>query len=194
MKRILSILKRQDLMNQILLAVGFILCIVSIFMKQASLGLMLLIVVCLLAVSRSGSRRKRLTRLYGALFFHMPDGEIYPMTFEQVKAEYTHGQQGKYNGRKVTVRFFYCGPDENGDMDTGCGLVIHAAPEMVQRWKKGQLLAATGEIRAVNRQYFIIDRVEEIRLTTEKEDLTVSDTPTAEDHTKQEDKQNEIHD
>lgn len=38
MKRIVSIWKRQDMMNQILLVAGFILCIVSIFMKQASLG------------------------------------------------------------------------------------------------------------------------------------------------------------
>ena len=53
MKKILSTLKRQDLMNQILLAAGFILCIVSIFMKQAKMGLVLVIVVCMLAVARS---------------------------------------------------------------------------------------------------------------------------------------------
>ena len=135
MKKILSTLKRQDLMNQILLAAGFILCIVSIFMKQAKMGLVLVIVVCMLAVVRSGNNRKRLSRLYGALFFHMPDGEIYPMTFEQVRAEYTHGQQSKYNGRKVTVRFPYCGLDENGEIDTGFGLVIHAEEKLLQKWK-----------------------------------------------------------
>ena len=194
MKKILSTLKRQDLMNQILLAAGFILCIVSIFMKQAKMGLVLVIVVCMLAVARSGNNRKRLSRLYGALFFHMPDGEIYPMTFEQVRAEYTHGQQSKYNGRKVTVCFPYCGLDENGEIDTGFGLVIHAEEKLLQKWKKGQLLAATGVINAVSRQYFNIDEVEEIRLTTDKEDLTASAQPKTEDHTKQEEDQNEIHD
>ena len=186
MKRIVSIWKRQDMMNQILLVAGFILCIVSIFMKQASLGLIFLLIICALVVARSGNRRKCLGRLYGALFFHMPDGEIYPMTFEQVKAEYVHGQRSKYAGRKVIVRFPYCGLDENGDIDTGFGLMIHARPEQLQNWKKGQLLAATGIINANHRQYFFIDAVEEIRLTTDKEDLTVSDVPKTEDHKKQE--------
>ncbi len=186
MKRIVSIWKRQDLMNQLLLAVGFILCIVSIFMKQAQMGLVFLVLVCFLAVARSGNRRKRMSRLFGALYFHMPDGEIYPMTFEQVKAEYTHGQQSKYAGRRVTVKFMYCGLDENDDIDTGFGLVIHADEKHKKDWKKGQILAATGRINAQSKAYFTIDEVEEIRLSTQKEDLTVSDEPKAEDHTKQE--------
>ena len=40
----------------------------------------------------------------------------------------------------------------------------------------------------------MIGEVQEIRLSTQKEYLTVSDEPKTEDHTKQEDKQNEIHD
>lgn len=186
MKRIISVWKRQDLVNQLLLAAGFILCIVSIFMKQAKVGLIFLVVVCMVAVSRNSNLRKQMSRRYGALFFLMPDGEVYPMTFEQVKAEYTHGQQGKYHQRKVTVRFRYFGLDENGDMDTGFGLVVRANPEIREGFHKGQLLLATGEINAVNRQYFIVDKVEEIRLTTDKEDLTVSDQPKTEDHIKQE--------
>ena len=58
--------------------------------------------------------------------------------------------------------------------------------ELLQKWKKGQLLAATGVINAVSRQYFNIDEVEEIRLTTDKEDLTVAPGLATEDHTKQE--------
>ncbi len=186
MKKIISVLKRQDLMNQLLLAAGFVLCIVSIFMKQAKVGLVVLVVVCFLAVARSGNRRKRMSHLYGALYFHMPDGEIYPMTFEQVKSEYVHGQQSKYAGRRVTVKFIYCGLDENGDIDTGFGLRIHADEKFLQDWKKGQILAVTGHITAKSRDYFMIGEVEEIRLSTQKEDLTVSDEPKAEDHTKQE--------
>ena len=94
----------------------------------------------------------------------------------------------------MTVRFPYCGLDENGDIDTGFGLVIHAEEKLLQKWKKGQLLAATGVINAVSRQYFNIDEVEEIRLTTDKEDLTAAAQPKTEDHTKQEEDQNEIHD
>ena len=38
MKKIISVLKRQDLMNLLLLVAGFALCIVSIFMKQAQVA------------------------------------------------------------------------------------------------------------------------------------------------------------
>lgn len=186
MRKIVSVWKRQDLVNQLLLAAGFILCIVSIFTGQAKVGLIFLAVVCMVAVSRNSNLRKQMSRRYGALFFHMPDGEIYPVTFEQVKAEYTHGKQAQYNGRRVTVRFRYFGPDENGDMDTGYGLTVHADPQLMSGCKKGQLLLATGTIKAVSRQYFIIDQVEQIRPTTDKEDLTAPAAPEAEDHTKQE--------
>lgn len=47
-------------------------------------------------------------------------------------------------------------------------------------------MAATGHIAAKSRDYFMIGEVEEIRLSTQKEDLTVSDEPKTEDHTKQE--------
>ena len=108
------------------------------------------------------------------------------MTFEQVKAEYIHGQQGKYNGRKITVRFRYFGLDENGDIDTGFGLAIRVDPMTIHGYKKGDLLLVIGTINAINRQYFVVDQVEEIRLTTDKEDLTVAPGLATEDHTKQE--------
>ena len=186
MKKIISVLKRQDLMNLLLLVAGFALCIVSIFMKQAQVGLIFLAIICALVISRSNNRRKRMSRMFGALYFHMPDGEIYPMTYEQMKSEYVHGQQSKYAGRRVTVKFMYSGLDENGDIDTGFGLRIRAEEKYLQDWKKGQIWAATGRIAAKRRDYFMIGEVEEIRLSTQKEDLTVSDEPKTEDHTKQE--------
>ena len=74
MKKIISVLKRQDLMNLLLLVAGFALCIVSIFMKQAQVGLIFLAIICALVISRSNNRRKRMSRMFGALYFHMPDG------------------------------------------------------------------------------------------------------------------------
>lgn len=194
MNTLKSIWRQQDVLNRILLILAFGLCIFGIMKGEAALALALLVVLCVLAVTRNNNRIKRLSRLYGALFFHMPDGEIYPMSFEQVKAEYTHGQQYKYKDRRVTVRFPYHGLDEAGDVDTGFGLKVRAAQEHLQPWKRGQLLAATGVITAVSSTYFCIDRVEEIRLTTEKEDLTVSAQPSAEEHKSQEEHHNEIHD
>ena len=38
MRKIVSVWKRQDLVNQLLLAAGFILCIVSIFTGQAKVA------------------------------------------------------------------------------------------------------------------------------------------------------------
>lgn len=194
MDKLKSIWRQQDILNRILLIAAVGLCIWAIARKQGGIGLTLLVVMCVLVVTRSSNQVKRLSRLYGAVFFHMPDGEIYPMSFEQVKAEYTHGQQSKYNGRRVTVRFPYYGLDENGEIDTGFGLRVHAEQEHLKPWKRGQLLAATGVIAAAGSRYFRIDKVEQIRLTTEKEDLTVSAEPTAEDHKSQEENQNEIHD
>lgn len=94
MKKIISVLKRQDLMNLLLLVAGFALCIVSIFMKQAQVGLIFLAIICALVISRSNNRRKRMSRMFGALYFHMPDGEIYPMTYDQMKSSmYTAAEQ-----------------------------------------------------------------------------------------------------
>ena len=88
--------------------------------------------------------------------------------------------------KSLPVKFMYSGLDENGDIDTGFGLRIRAEEKYLQDWKKGQILAATGRIAAKSRDYFMIGEVEEIRLSTQKEDLTVSDEPKTEDHTKQE--------
>ena len=88
-------------------------------------GVALLVLMGMLMVSRKSNREKRLSRLYGGLHFHMPDGEIVPISFDQVRSEYTHGQQSKYAGRKVTLRFPWWHLDLDGHGDTGFGLLIH---------------------------------------------------------------------
>ena len=194
MDRLKDLWSGQDLINRIVLISGLAVFLWCLVKGQGLYGLVLLVVMIFLMVSRFNSLTKRRGRLYGTMYFHMPDGEIYPMTYEQMKSEYVHGQQSKYAGRRVSVKFMYSGLDENGDIDTGFGLRIRADEKYLQDWKKGQILVATGRIAAKSRDYFMIGEVEEIRLSTQKEDLTVSDEPKTEDHTKQEDKQNEIHD
>ena len=174
MKKIISVLKRQDLMNLLLLVAGFALCIVSIFMKQAQVGLIFLAIICALVISRSNNRRKRMSRMFGALYFHMPDGEIYPMTYEQMKSEYVHGQQSKYAGRKVTLRFPWWHLDLDGHGDTGFGLLIHfdgndEAMAEAKTLRSGEFVSVTGEIVPAGKAYFYIGNVTELRRSSEKE-------------------------
>ncbi len=174
MERLTYTLKKLDLMNKLLLAGGFGLCIWAIAIRQGGYGLIWLVVVCLLVLSRYNDRQKQRMRRYGALYFHMPDGEVYPLMLEQVRAEYARGQQSRYDGRRITIRFPYLCRDNSGALDTGFGLLIRADEQLIKSWKRGQLLAVTGYITAEGKDDFLIDRVEEIRLSTEKENLTVS--------------------
>lgn len=74
----------------------------SVVKGRGLYGAALVVLMGMLMVSRKNNREKRLSRLYGGFHFHMPDGEIVPVSFDQVKSEYVHGQQSKYAGRKVT--------------------------------------------------------------------------------------------
>ena len=59
MRKIVSVWKRQDLVNQLLLAAGFILCIVSIFTGQAKGGLIFLAGGCMGGVARKSQLRQQ---------------------------------------------------------------------------------------------------------------------------------------
>ena len=123
MERLSYALKKLDWMNKLLLVVGFGLCIASIATGQGRYGLIWLVLICSLVLSRHNNQQKQMMRRYGSLYFHMPDGEIYPVTLEQVRSEYAHGRKSRYNGRKVTIRFPYFCQDSSGALDTGFGLL-----------------------------------------------------------------------
>ena len=102
------------------------------------------------------------------MYFHMPDGEIVPMSFEQVSTEYVKGQQGKYADRLVSLWFPYWRINEDGMLDTGFGLEIDLTgfddPNgLLPLLKKGDFIYVTGRVQAERRDYFRIDRVEELR-------------------------------
>ena len=89
------------------------------------------------------------------------------MTFEQVRAEYLKGAQGRYGGRKVSIWYPYW-RNYDGTLDTGFGLDIDLAgfedPEgILPTLKAGQFILVTGELQARKRDYFCIGAVEEIR-------------------------------
>ena len=104
----------------------------------------------------------------------MPDGEIVPVSFDQVKSEYTHGQQSKYAGRKVTLRFPWWHLDLDGHGDTGFGLLIHfdgndEAMAEAKALRPGDFVSVTGEIVPAGKAYFYIGNVTELRRASEKE-------------------------
>ena len=106
----------------------------------------------------------------------MPDGELVPLSFDHVKAEYTHGQQGKYAGRTVTLRFPWWHLNLDGHGDTGFGLLIHfdgneEAMAEAKTLRPGDFVSVTGEIVPSGRQYFYIGNVTELRRVSEKEEF-----------------------
>lgn len=158
----------QDLTNQVILVSGTAVAIVCLVMGK---GLYSVVFICLMfafMVAHSNQRTKRLRRLYGGMYFHMPDGEVVPVEFERVAAEYVKGQQGKYADRAVSLWFPYWRINENGMLDTAFGLEIDLtgfddADGLLPRLKKGDFIYVTGRVQAKRRDYFCIDRVEEIR-------------------------------
>lgn len=173
MEQIKQAWKKQDLTNKLILISGVALAIVCLVMGKGLYALIVVVVMAAFAVSHSSQRAKRLSRLYGGLYFHMPDGEVVPQSFEQVRAEYVHGQGARYAGRKVSVWFPYWRTTDEGFLDTGFGLEIDvkgfADPDgLLPTLKAGQFIYVTGVVTAVRRDYFYIGSVEELRRREER--------------------------
>lgn len=169
MQQIKRAWKNQDLANKVILVTGIAMAIVCLVMGKGLYGVVFVGLMFAFLAAHSTQRSKRLRRLYGGMYFHMPDGEVVPMSFEQVAAEYVKGQQSKYADRPVSLWFPYWRINEDGMLDTAFGLEIDltgfADPDgLLPRLKKGDFIYVTGRVQAKRRDYFCIDRVEEIRL------------------------------
>lgn len=169
MEQIKKVWRRQDLSNKLILVSGVTLAVVCVCMGKGLYGLVCIAVMAAFSVSHSAQRTKRLERLYGALYFHMPDGETVPVSFAQLRAEYLHGQGGRYAGRKVSAWFPYWRTTEEGFLDTGFGLEVdvkdYADPDgLLPRLRAGQFIYVTGVVVTPRRDYFYIGQVELIRL------------------------------
>ena len=168
MQQIKRAWNNQDLANKVILVTGVIMAIVCLVMGQGKYGVVFMVLMLAFVAAHTTQRAKRLRRLYGGMYFHMPDGEVVPMSFEQVAAEYVKGQQGKYADRSVSLGCPYWRINEDGMLDTAFGLEIDLAgfddPDgLLPRLKKGDFIYVTGRVQAKRRDYFCIDRVEEIR-------------------------------
>lgn len=129
MNRLKDIWGGQDDMNRVLFLIAVAVFAWSLIEGHGMYGALMAGVVLFLMVSRHGQRLKRFSRLYGTLYFPMPDGELVPRTFEQVKTEYLHGSQGRYAGRAVELRFPWWYLNSAGEIDTGFGLTVRLADQ-----------------------------------------------------------------
>ena len=173
MERLMKKWRSMYLMDQIVLLAGIIVAIMCLIKGEVLYAVVFLFVVMLMLMSLNASRVKRLGRKYGSLYFHMEDGQLLPYTFEQVKAEYMHGQGGKYHGHKVTVCFPYDKMDEDDNFKTGFGLTIYKdgwqdKDDLLATLKHGDLISVTGEFVAVNPKYFCVGKLTEVQRATEE--------------------------
>lgn len=174
MQRIRELWSRLDTINRIILFSGVAVAIGFLAMKQGKSAVAVVVLMGVFMLNHASQRRKACHRMYGNLYFHMPDGEIVPRMFELVKSEYQHGGVNRYHGREVTVRFRYWRRDAEDALDTGYGLMIEtvgceAAKELLASLKVGQFVSVTGHITAKSSQYFTIGELSDIRRIREDE-------------------------
>ena len=160
MNRLKDIWGGQDDMNRVLLLIAVAVFVWSLIEGHGMYGALLAVVVLFLMVSRHGQRIKRFGRLYGTLYFPMPDGELVPRIFEQVKTEYLHGAQGRYAGR--------------AEIDTGFGLTVRLADnaellDEAKRLRRGDCVRLTGTLVAESKNYFCVGEVETLERISEKD-------------------------
>jgi len=178
MQQIKNLWSRMDLTNRIILFTGIALAVALLVTRQGAAAVTTIVLMGFFMINHANQRRKALHRLYGTMYFHMPDGEIVPRMFELVRAEFQQGGAGRYNGRPVTLRFRYWRQDEEHRLDTGFGLMVEtegceAAKELLSALRKGDYVSVTGEISVKSREYFTIASLTDIHRIREEEILSL---------------------
>ena len=174
MNKVKSFWCSQDWINRIILITGLLLAIACLAKGEGLYGVVVVVVMVGFCIAHQSSRIKRLSFLYGSLYFHAPDGEIVPMTFEQVKTEYIKGVGMKYMDRRLTVRFPYWRVNEIGRLDSGFGLCIDVSDfedqeGILKNIKSGDFISVTGVLVPEGRDYFYLGKIEELRRISAKE-------------------------
>lgn len=174
MQRIREMWSRLDVVSRVILFSGLLLAIVLLVQKMGTSAIAVVVIMCFFILNHISRSSKTAHRLYGTMYFHMPDGEIVPRYFELVKSEYQRGNISGYNGRRVSLRFRYTRQEEDGVLDTDFGLKVEtrgceAARELLPTLKRGMFLSVTGHLIAQSKSYFTIGELEDIRIIREDE-------------------------
>ena len=174
MEKLKNFWRSQDWVNRIILITGILLAIVCLVKGEGLYGVVVILFMAVFCVAHHSSRIKRLSRLYGSLYFHAPDGEIVPMSFDQVKTEYVKGKGMRYMDRRLTVRFPYWRMNEDGRLDSGFGLCVDVSTfedseGILKTLKSGEFISATGVLVPEGRDYFYLGKLEELRRISGKD-------------------------
>ena len=70
-----------DMVNRVLLIAALAASVWSLIMGQGLYGVLLMVVVGFLMITRSRNSVMRRSRLFGTMYFPMPDGELVPRAF-----------------------------------------------------------------------------------------------------------------
>ena len=164
--------KKQDIFNKLIFLSGIALAIYGITQGGGFYSIVIVALMTALCAVRALNTSKTRSRFYGGLFFHMPDGETFPVDFEKVRQEFVHGQ-GNYLDRPVTVELPYGVINPEGRMDSLFGLEIdfsdYADPEKIlPTLKRDQLISVTGELVAQGHQFFYLGRVSDVHRAEKK--------------------------
>ena len=81
MQRIRELWSRLDTINRIILFSGVAVAIGFLAMKQGKSAVAVVVLMGVFMLNHASQRRKACHRMYGNLYFHMPDGEIVPRMF-----------------------------------------------------------------------------------------------------------------
>ena len=163
-----------DMVNRVLLIAALAAFVWSLIMGEGLYGVLLLVVVGFLMITRSRNIVMRRSRLFGTMYFPMPDGELVPRAFEQVKTEYVHGAQSSYDGRRVELRFPWWYLNTANEIDTGFGLKLclkadEALLDEARRMRRGDNVRVVGTLVAARRDYFFIGKLEALHRISDKE-------------------------
>lgn len=163
-----------DMVNRVLLIAALAASVWSLIMGQGLYGVLLMVVMGFLMITRSRNSIMRRSRLFGTMYFPMPDGELVPRAFEQVKTEYVHGAQSSYDGRTVELRFPWWYLNTANEIDTGFGLKLclkadEALLDEARRMRRGDNVRVVGTLVAARRDYFFIGKLEALHRISDKE-------------------------
>ena len=169
MERLKWVWKKQDIFNKVIFISGVVLALYGITQKGGIYSILIMGLMVIICAVRAMNTAKNRSRAYGGLFFHMPDGEVYPVDFEKARQEYIHGQGNRYMNRPVTVTLPYGVVNPQGRMDSLFGLEVDFAdftdPEgILPRLKRDTMVTITGKLIPQGKQFFYLGEVEEVCL------------------------------
>lgn len=167
MEKLKWVWKKQDIFNKLIFLSGLALAVYGLTQGGGVYSVAIMAIMAVLCLVRAMDTAKTRSRIYGGLFFHMPDGETFSVDFEKVRQEFLHGQGSGYMDRKVTVELPYGVINPEGRMDSLFGLEVdftgYDDPNgILPMLKRDKLVSITGQLIAESKRFFYLGEVEDV--------------------------------